>query len=317
MFFEEKLKLLHEKIKLFISRIILPVVIPVAIPVIIPIIAIFLVFFSFTVFSQRILFIYDPYTIKISDYTIPQIKRSGIRHRLFIEPIETTYEKFSEIYGKMSDKEKEKKLVISAYLYSRLKDKEEYKTFFNDKKVYIYGPLFDYEKNAGQIALSAAVSNKTKLNYFLKECSNLVFLIPESIYEKADIIEPEKTLISFLEESLYSQKKDTNAATKKLPLSEKMEKNTHLFESNSIIVLCLRKISPGARSFITESGGKVVFFDYINSRNLKNSLYINKETSFSASLSYDYKDTLDKIFKIMGENSEKGVNYMAVFSFFK
>ncbi|MCL2481550.1 MAG: hypothetical protein FWF38_07550, partial [Spirochaetaceae bacterium] len=273
MLFTKKLKLLHEKI--FLTQIFLPFLITA--------IAIFTIILTFLIFTQRILFIYDPYTIKISNYNISQIKRAGIRNNLFIKPIKAKYEDFHEIFEKLSEREKGKKLIISAYLYSMLKDIEEYKNFFNNSQIYIYGPLFDYEQNSDPITVSTSISNKTKLKYFLKECNNLIFFLPDPIYEKRDFIEPENTLISLLTENFYSLKENGNVI--KLPLSQNMEKNSVIFESSSIIVLCLRKISHGNRSLITESGGKVVFFDYINSRNLKNTLYLYKDDSFSTSLS--------------------------------
>ena len=309
MFFEKKLKLIQEKIKLFPQQLILPIVIPL--------IAIFTIFLTFVIFAQRILFIYDPYTIRISNYNISQIKKTGIRHNLFVKFVAANYEDFPEIYKNISEKQKRKNIVITSYLYSMFKDDKEYEDFFNNSRLHIYGPLFDYlqsDEPDDPIAVSVSISNKEKIKNFLKECEELVFFIPESIYGKADFIEPEKTLISLLTENFYSLKNDGNVI--KSSLSEKMGKDSVSFNNNSIIVLCFRKISPGARSLITESGGKVVFFDYINGFNLKKSLYINKDAAFSLSLSYDYKYTLDKIFKNIGENPEKRINYMAVFSFF-
>ncbi|MCL2705181.1 MAG: hypothetical protein FWE72_03125 [Spirochaetaceae bacterium] len=305
MFFIQKLKLLHEKI-------VLP---QIFLPVIITVIAILTIIFTFIIFAQRVIFIYDPYTIKISGYNISQIKRTGIRNHVFVKPIETKFEDFHKIYENLSEKEKEKKIIISAYLYSMLKDNEEYKLFFNNSNIYIYGPLFDYEQNDDPISVSTSISNKTKISYFFRESRNLVFFIPEPIYRKANTIEPESTLISLLTENFDSLENNGNVV--KMPLSDNVEKSTLVFENDAIIVLCLRKISTGIKSLITESEGKVIFFDYINNYNLRNSFNFSKEASFSASLSYDYKDTLDKIFKIMGENSEKGINYVAVFSFFQ
>jgi hypothetical protein len=307
MFLNKIIKLLQ---KLFFTHITLPVIISL--------IAIFTIFFSFVIFAQRILFIYDPYTIEISNCNVSQIKKSGLRHLLFIKTLEANYENFPEIYKNISDKEKEKSIVISTYLYSMFKDNEEYKAFFNNSKLHLYGPLFDYEQAADTINVFTSISNKTELKYFLEDFEKLIFYIPESIYEKKDFIEPENTLISLLTDIFYSAKASgkNNGNVLIQPLDEKMGKNAVSPENNSIAVLCLRKISPGARSLITESDGKFIFFDYINSRNLRNTLYVKKETVFSSSISYDYKKSLDKIFKIIGEKSEKRIDYIAVFSFF-
>jgi len=307
MFFIRKLKLIQENIKLLFPQVFLPVIISIA--------AILVVILSFAIFAQRILFIYDPYTIKISGYNVSQIKKAGIRNHLFIKPIETRYEDFHKIYENLSEKEKQKKIIMSAYLYSMLKDNEEYKLFFNNSKIHIYGPFFDYKQNSGSLFVSTSISNQTELKYFLKECNDLIFFISEPIYEKPELPEPENTFISLLTENFYSLK--NNGDVIKLPFSEKNEKNKALFESNSVIVFCFRKVTPVLRNLIKESGGKAIFFDYINSYNLKESLYSDKDIYFFSSLSYDYKDTLDKIFKNMGENSEKGINYIAIFAFFQ
>ena len=300
MFFKKKLNLLQKNI--------LPQIIK---PLIISGIAIFIAFLGYVIFAQRILFIYDPYTMRISNSDTSQIKRAGLRHQLFIKPIEATHENFYEIYENLSDKEKEKKLVITAYLYSMFKDNKDYRNFLDNSRLYIYGPFFDYEQSEYPINVSISVSNKRKVKRFFKKFEKLVFFIPESIYEKADTIEPESTLIAELIENFHSQD-DNNV--KKLPLGEEMGKNPELFEKGAINVICIRSLSPGARSLITESGGQVLFFDYFNSRNLRQSFHISTETAFSASLRYDYEKTLDKIFKNMRKNSEKKISYIATFS---
>ena len=297
--FLKKINLLQKKI--------LPKII---IPLIIAGIALVIAFLGYVIFAQRILFIYDPYTMRVSNSDTAQIRKAGLRHHLFINPIEATHENFHEIYENLSDEEKEKKLVITAYLYSMLKDNEEYRNFFNNSILYIYGPFFDYEQSENPINVSISVSNSTRLKRFLQRFEELVFFIPESIYEEADTIEPESTLISILIGNFHSYGDNIQ----KFSLDEGMGRNSELFEQGTINVICIRELSPGARSLITESGGKVLFFDYFNSRNLRQSFYINTETAFSASLMYDYKKTLDKIFKNMRKNSEKRISYMAAFS---
>ncbi|MCL2792545.1 MAG: hypothetical protein FWD87_05570 [Spirochaetaceae bacterium] len=306
MFFEEKIELLQKNIKVSLSQIIVPVIIPV--------IAIFIAVLSFVIFSQRVLFIYDPYTIKISNLDISQIKRAGIKHQLFIKPIEAQYGNFPEIFENLSDRDKRRKIVITAYLYSMLKSNEEYNNFFNNSILYIYGPLFDYEQSENPITVFKSISNEERLRHFLNRFKELVFFMPESIYERVGSVEPESTLISLLTEKFYSQ---SAGSVNKLPFAGGMGRNSEHFKDGSINILCIRRLSPGARSLITESDGKVIFFDYVNSRNLRQSFYVNTETTSSASLSYDYKKTLHKMFKIMGKSTEKGISYVSVFSFFR
>jgi len=301
MLSRKELKQFSKNIKSHLPHIILPVLISLS--------AIFAVILSFFIFSQRIFFFYDPHTLKISNYSISQIKRAGLKYQLFIKPIETNYEDFPEIFNNLSDKEKRKKIIITSYLYSMLREKEE---FFDNCTLLLYGPLFDYERDIDSIDVQISISNKTNLGIFLRESEKLVFFVPESILFKAVKAEPETTLISMLSDVFYSLKKD---GTTTLLSFGNIGKNPLFFEENSINVLCLRKITQEYRSLITESGGKVLFFDHINSRNLKNSLYVNKDSGFSASLSYDYKYSLDKIFKNILEKTEKKVNYVAVFSF--
>ncbi len=287
-------------------------------PVLIPVIALAVAILSFNIFASQAIFIYDPYTFRISDISVSQIKKIGARRHISVKPIVSDYKNFPEIYNNLSDKEKRKKIIISSYLYSMFYNNEEYKNLLNNSGIYLYGPLFDYENKIDKSNISIDILNKEKLEYFLKKCEEIAFFIPESVYGKSDSAEPEHTLISLLTENFYSLKNSRNII--KLPFSENMGKSSAQLNiqenSNSLTILCLRKISAGNRNLIKDFKGKILFFDYINSNNLQNSIYKKNDFTNSASLSYDYKHTLDKIFQNISEKSEKEINYNAVFSLF-
>jgi len=283
-------------------------------PVVIPIIAIFMAFLCYVIFSPRVLFIYDPFTLRISNLTIPEIKRIGLRHHLFVRPIAATYDDFPFVFFNLSDRDKSRGIIITAHLYSMLKNNEKYADFFNNSRIFIYGPLFDYEQSTNAINVSVSISDKPRLKYFLKELEKLIFFIPESIYGRANFVEPENTLISLLIESFYSAR--NNGTVEKLPLAENFRRDSIFFEDNSLTVLCIRRITPSVRNLVTEADGKILFFDYVNSRNLAGSIYVNESGGVSMSLSYDYRQSLHKIFKVMTQTAEKKIGYKAVFTLF-
>ncbi|MDX9800926.1 MAG: hypothetical protein RBT69_06290 [Spirochaetia bacterium] len=294
------------RIKIFLSS-------EASLPYWILFIAVITVFTSYYLSAEKAVFIYDPYTIETSGMGLKEIRKKGLRERVDFTFIEASDADFS-----LQD-DGRKRIVLTSYLYSIIINESSYPSFFNDRQVYLFGPLFDYNtNNTSSVNVSLEFSNKEGIDDIWEGIETVFFLIPPDIFGKEDTVEPENQLISLLKISFLAS--EPEGKTYSLLLNEENRAKSTLPEGSEkdasiLSVLCIRSFNNDSRNMIESYSGNMVFFDFINTKNLFSSINPAKKRAAPQMLSYDYELSLQRI--ILSENGEIStgmVNYQPVYA---
>ncbi len=293
-----------------------------ALPFLVLLISLITVAAAYYLSSEQVYFIYDPYTIETSGMGLKDIRKKGIRERVDFTFFETTYSEFDKFYSVFSRRDDGKKrIVLTSHLYSMIKNEETYASFLKNRRVYLFGPLFDYntDEESG-ISVSPEFSEKKGLSGIWSGIEKVFFLLPQDVYGKEENTEPEKQLISWLKESFiavnpegktYFQLLDEDIIAQ-ADLPHRSERDL-----SALSVLCIRSLNSNSGSLIENYRANMMIFDFINIKNLPTPIKpaAPLKTAIAGLLSYDYNLSLQRIiFPVKGAIMSGMVNYHPVFT---
>jgi len=293
-----------------------------SLPYLIMLISLITVYASYYLSTEQVYFIYDPYTIETSGMGLKDIRKKGIRDRVDFTFFKTTYSEFDKFHTAFSRQDDGKKrIVLTSHLYSMIKNEETYDSFLKDRNIYLFGPLFDYSiDEVSGISVSAEFSENKGLSGIWSGIEKVYFLLPQDIYGKEENTQPEKQLISWLKESFSAANPDGKTYSRLLneEIPERADLHDRSRKDPSVLsVLCIRSLSGNSGSLIENYPGNMIFFDFINIKNLPAPVKpaAPAKTAIAGLLSYDYNISLQRIIMpVKGAIASGLVNYHPVFT---
>ncbi len=299
---------------------------------------------SFYASAERVFFIYDPYTIEMSALSVSDMEKAALREEKILESFEAFPETAWGIAEKILSGRPESVVIVTSWLYTAGGFGPAVAGAERSGTLFLFGPLFDYSRDYPGLAVSeeflfpqdfaagagakaggaegsadAGAADAGGGNSGLPAgMKSIVFYLPEAVYQREKMPEPEKGMIDALSEKFLE--KNPSAS---IILRETGESGSFQPEKRELSVFCRRTMDVSLLRSITGHEKNTVFFDFINfSKKIATpSGRAPTETILTPPLffSYEHERSAKKILSgRAAETAGRGVEgvYAPVFSFY-